>query len=323
MTGHQTMIRSGRRFRITYAVVLVLIGSVHLLGCSEDLTSAPPVELPFTLFGVVNPTADTQAVIVYPVESGALRPIGPEPLDAVVRSTDMQTGEVRAWRDSVVSDGESGFSHIFWADFRAEFGREYEIEAVRSDGSESTSTVSVPRQVSIEETDDGTSRMHVAFRGGPFRLVQLELTYSVGIAGGRAQGCPTVPRPFHYTFSYAGEEIRQEDGWDLVVDLEEYVQLIINFMLIDTRNFELFADPRTRPALVALTLDVTIGDEAWELPRGFLDRRILSHPRTLTNVQNGLGFIGGGYKIEKRLFPSRDAVEDADFYDYLEGRAGC
>ncbi len=303
--------------------IALLIGSVQFLGCSEDITSAPPVDVPFTMFGVVNPTADTQAVIVYPVESGTLRPIGPGPFGAEVRSTDLETGDVRVWRDSVVSDGESGFSHIFWSDFQAEFGRTYEIAATRSDGSESISPVHVPQQVTIEESDEGSRRMRIAFQGGRFRLVRLELTYGVGIASRRGGECPGVRRPFRYTFPYAGTEERSADGWDLTVDLQQYYETMEEFVREDTGNHFLFITQGERLALANLTLDVTVGDETWELPSGFLDRRILSHPGTLTNVENGLGFVGGGYLRQTRLYPSAEAIDDTRFYDYLEGRPGC
>ncbi len=302
---------------------MLVIAASQLLGCLVDPTAAPPVEVPFTLFGVVNPTADTQAVIVYPVEPGLLEPLGPEPLDAAVHSTDLSTGEERLWRDSVVSDGPGNYSHIFWSDFRAEFGRAYRLEAVRSDGARSTVVVDVPELVRVEDHDDGSRSMVVSFRGGGFRLVKVELTYRLGLAASGDAGCENVEPFFGYTFSYAGAEARREDGWDLPVDLAEYVRFMEALVMQDVGNDLLFADRDTRLALIALELRHTIGDETWDPPRGFLDRRILSHPGTLTNVENGLGFVGGGYRDSTRLFPSTDAVEEAGFYDYLAGGEAC
>lgn len=308
MQSHLQMIS-----RLQCMLLCMLMGSFMLLGCSEELPIAPPVALPYTLFGVVNPQADTQAVIVYPVESGTLEPMGPEPLDAVVRSTDVETGEVRIWRDSVVSDGESGFSHIFWSAFRPVYGRAYRIDAVRSDGAEAAASVFVPRMIEVEESDDGTRRMRVTFRGAPFRLVQLEITYSV-----RAQhhGCPQAARTFRYTLPYAGREVRVDDGWELIVDLGEYIPIMEEFVREDTSCYFLFLDG-LRLGLLDLALDLTVGDEAWEVPHGFLDRRILSHPGTLTNVEHGLGFIGAGYRYDMRLVPSAEAVADAGFFDEI------
>ena len=294
----------------------MLLGSLILLGCSEELPIAPPVEMPYSLFGVVNPQADTQAVIVYPVKSGTLEPMGPDPLDAVVRSTDMETGEVRIWRDSVVSDGESGFSHIFWSEFRPAYGRAYRIDAVRSDGAQAGVSVYVPPMIYVEESDDGTRRMRVTFRGAPFRLVQLEITYSV-----RAfhRCCPQAAATFRYGLPYAGREVQIDDGFELIVDLGEYVPILEEFIREDTGCYFLFRDS-LRLRLVDLPLDTTVGDEAWDVPHGFLDRRILSHPGTLTNVEHGLGFIGAGYRYDTRLVPSAAAVNDAGFFDDFAGR---
>lgn len=297
---------------------------VLLLGCSDDLPSAPPVEVPFTMFGVVNPTADTQAVIVYPVESGTLEPTRVEPLDAVVRSTELPSGETRVWRDSVFWDATSGYAHIFWSDFRAEYGQAYRVEVARSDGSKSVATVRVPQQIAVAEQSDTTGIVDLTFRGGTFRLVQLDLTYTVSVAFSNTVECPAVARHFKYTFSHAGEELRQEGGWDLSVDLGQYKDLMEELIRQDTGCFFLMTDRHsTEIALNDLDLRVTFGDEAWDLPPEFLDRLVLSHPGTLTNVENGLGFVGAGYRDRIALTPTREAVDEAGFYDCFENQSGC
>ncbi|MEX0601561.1 MAG: hypothetical protein WD205_13010, partial [Rhodothermales bacterium] len=305
---------------------LALLAVLLLVGCEEEVTNAPPVEEPFTLFGVVSPTSDTQAVAVYPIETGVLEPLGPT-LDAEVTSRELESGDVRVWRDSVVADGQGSYSHIFWSDFRAEYGASYRIEAVGVDGQASSATVRVPEQVTVdltdEVTDDGRGRMRLSFRPGPFRFVRLDLTYAVLVASVEAGECPTASPFFSYTYSYVGEETPADGGWDLEVDLGEHRTMMREFARRDAGNPLLLADQTADLGLVALELDVTIGDEAWDLPHGFLDRRILSHPGTLTNVVNGLGFVGGGYRYQTRLFPSTDAIEEAGYYDYMAGRAGC
>jgi hypothetical protein len=132
------IVESPAEFR-NYIPVLIL-GLLYLLGCSEDVVRPERTDLPFSLYGILNPTEDRQAIVVFPVQH-SLSPLGQEPLDAVVRSTDLETGEVRVWSDSLISDGESGYGHVFWSDFRPAFARAYRIEAIRSDGATSYATV--------------------------------------------------------------------------------------------------------------------------------------------------------------------------------------
>ena len=71
-------------------------------------------------------------------------------------------------------------------------------------------------------------------------------------------------------------------------------------------------------ALRELNLHVIVGDTAWSPPDGDFDFDILAQPGTLQNVQNGFGFIGGGYRVKQPLYPSRKAVEEACFFYDLD-----
>jgi len=75
--------------------------------------------------------------------------------------------------------------------------------------------------------------------------------------------------------------------------------------------------PCPQLVLRALDLRVLIGDQMWDPPGGTFDPNILSQPKTMTNVENGFGFIGAGYRVVAPLFPSREAVEYACFADAL------
>lgn len=89
------------------------------------------------MYGVLTPDRDTQSVRIYlPEDFPTLG--SPEPLDVNVTSTDQQSGERRTWKDSVLVQPNGQYEHVFWSPFRAEFNREYRVEAVRrSDGATS------------------------------------------------------------------------------------------------------------------------------------------------------------------------------------------
>jgi hypothetical protein len=62
-----------------------------------------------------------------------------------------------------------------------------------------------------------------------------------------------------------------------------------------------------------MVLNVLIGDAAWDPPGGVFDPDILSFPSAMSNVENGFGFVGSGYRLSQSLFPPRATVEYACF----------
>ena len=100
---------------------------LFLSGCETDVTAVLGTDRVFTVYGVLTPQADTQKVLVFPIE-GTLRPAQAEPLDARVTSTDLQSGAMQVWRDSLKREANGQYTHIFWSPFRAEYGHTYRLE---------------------------------------------------------------------------------------------------------------------------------------------------------------------------------------------------
>ena len=62
-----------------------------LSGCEEDVVAVLNAEVPFSMYGVLNPLEDTQYVRVFPIE-GTLVPEDPASLEARFTSTHQRTG---------------------------------------------------------------------------------------------------------------------------------------------------------------------------------------------------------------------------------------
>lgn len=70
--------------------------------------------------------------------------------------------------------------------------------------------------------------------------------------------------------------------------------------------------------LLDMELHLIIGSTDWDPPSGRFNADLLSHQSMLDNVENGLGFVGGGYRIVEKLRPSREVVEAACFTFMME-----
>lgn len=315
-----------RRMPAYFCVAVLAFGSVALVGCSEEVSTASPVDHPFTLYGILNPRANTQTIAVFPIEPERLSPRGAEPLDAVVRSTDLTTGAVRIWRDSVVTNEAGRHEHMFWSDFRAEFGRSYLIEAVRpSDGATTSAVAHVPSEVVVLEEDRDHGVFDVHIRGPGHRLVRVDVRYdvrAVGYRDGRSAGCIVTCLTSTYTIRHTGKETRSPDGWVLEVRLGHHVEWLRAWYALENGVTWSNYPNLSRLELTNVSLDVTIGEEAWDPPRGVFDPNVLSQHVTMTNVEKGFGFVGGGYRLTVPVYPAQETLEAAIIVDGLNRPPG-
>lgn len=295
--------------RCSISAICYLLLAAGLSGCNEDLVAREHYEAPFSIYGVLSPQLDTQSIRVYPVED-FLTLGSPSRLEADVFSIDVETDERATWRDSVVVDPKGQFGHIYWAPFRAAYGHRYRVEVIRrSDGARSSAEVRVPDQPEItmlEEENAGSVR--ILIHGDDFRALKPEAEYKVSKPAG-----PVLT----YPVSYQGLEEKTNAGWQV------NVKMVVDAYDI---NFLYNGDAGTLGGscrldfvhLESFRFLVLIGDTAWDPPGGMFNPDLISNPNILRNVNNGFGFLGAGFRIEKKLFPSPDAVADACFIDALE-----
>ena len=301
-----------------------LLLCLGLAACEEDVAGPAGTVEPFSLYGVFNPRLNMQTVLVAPVEDLLVSASG-DALDAVVTSTDLNSGKTHVWRDSVAANAAGQLDHIYVADFRPGYGSRHRMEAVRSDGERSAVAIEIPGNVRIEESDEGTRDLHVrvlGFDDEDFFLVRIEIIYDVAYyAVNKPDSLCENPRR-RYSISRKGAENKIDGGWEFTTDMNILYETMRSWYYIDTRIA--FFNPSTDGlALLGLQLEVTIGESDWNPPGGdFSDDRVLSHPGTLLNVENGYGLVVGGYNDEAALYPSKRAIADTPFFDFLERGGG-
>lgn len=278
-----------------------------LTGCEEDVTAVLGTAQPYSLYGVLTPEADTQWVRVFTVE-GQLEPPPRRLLDAHFTSTNRQTGETVVWQDSLIRDLNDVTSHVFWAPLRAEHDHTYDLAVRRSDGKASSVEVTIPSASELEvlpaEIGNGYATVPVRVTAPVPRLLRTEVVYSLSFAFSREVEGHNIGLRVHYT----GREVQQADGWLIPLDLaQDFIgirQFLSQFGTLNSLYGIRLGDVRMRA--IAATSD-------WYPPEGVFDASVLVEPGTMTNVRNGFGFVGGGYRLEKRWAPDTTAVRAAGF----------
>ena len=292
-------------------VVVIALLLLALAGCEEDVVLVDETERAFTLYGVLNPQRDTQFVHVFPIE-GKLEPPA-QSLAARLMTTDLQTGEVQTWSDSLIQDHDGHNAHVFWRLGRPAYGHAYRLVAEASDGHASEVEVDVPPHVRPRLGEPSLAQGYVlspvVLEGEAPRLVKVEATFW-GRTVERYEGPMPVYVFKEVSLPYDDRPEKAPGGWIVPVNLTQARR-----MLYDAFASGLPRDTLNRHGidLLLITLKLIVASEDWNPPGGTFDPEAMAHPSVMTNVENGFGFVGAGYWIRHQWRPKAEVLEAAGF----------
>lgn len=283
--------------------VLVLIAT--LAGCDATIEPTPGTDRVYTLYGQLDADADTQAVRVIPIAE-TLDSIDPDAIDAAVTSRHEQTGETRVWRDSLVQYPDGTQGHVFFAPFSVDYEDTYRLDVDRSDGAQATVTVTVPPLSTLDSLrrdvrTGGLADYVVGVQGVP-RLSGIVARYTL-------VGDVTPVQTVRHTDLVA----RVDGGWEVAIPFVSDLQRIV-------------ARSETGlVGLIAFEVGVYVSNEAWNADDagGQFDPEVLVEPGTFSNVENGFGFFGAGYRLWRTLLPTSTDRSRAGLCMLNEAQNGC
>lgn len=293
------------RFRAPY---LLLTAALALWGCEEQVNPIDPTSRPFSLYGVVDPTSDRQAVRIFPIE-GALFPAFEAAIDASVISRVLPSGPEVAWTDSSVAYPwyyggqipDTTWGNVFLAEFRPGFGETVEIVVGRSDGRESRVEVEVPERVlSVVEAPvayPANVTLPVRYTGD-VRLLGSWVTYTVS--------SPEATEPWVIRLEHPGPLPAYGSGTAVVsVPISADLGRIYAVTGLQPGTSDIF--------LLDLEIETFLVHPSWYPPGGRFDPELLVDPFVFTNVENGFGYVGSGYMDRLRWPVDQDVAVVAGF----------
>jgi len=275
------------------------------VACEHDVVAVLGTEKPFTLYGILSPQLDTQWVRVYPIE-GRLDPAKPEYLEAHVTSTDLQSGDQRVWKDSLIIEANGMYAHVYWSPFPAAYDHTYRVKARDTDGAVTAADAIVPplTELVIEEpTGKHPILLPVLVKGEAPRLLKIEVVYGFDFKY-------TLPAEKIDTLaiSYDGKQQKVEEGWRININLSADFEKVQRFIEQNGKY-----DLSYGILLTGITIRLIVACEAWDPPEGVFDSEVIVQPGTMSNVDNGFGFVGAGYRLKKTWLPPEDVVRAAGF----------
>ena len=262
-----------------------------LIGCTDSVDPVIESGRAYTLYGLFDAHADTQAVRVFAIE-GTLDLISPEPLGAAVTSTEIGSGIQHEWQESIVQFSNGRFGHVFWAAFRGGYDKTYRLELRRPDNVYTSVQVTMPpaaEPILLDPTLGlGYAVLPVLWRRAP-RLHDIRVSYKTNFGT--------------YEFDYPLDQEVRQDGIEVDIRLSQDARKIFGDL---NRARIPIADLR----LTEVKLTVLVSSSAWTPPGGVYDPDVLIEPGVFSNVENGFGFVGAGYDTLLAFDPA-DSVKIA------------
>ena len=280
-----------------FGLLPILLASVLLTGCEDSVNPFVEEDRYFTVFGYLDTAPDQQFVRVIPLRTD-FAAADETQIDATVTTTELDSGQTTAWRDSVITFPDGTVSHVFHAGFRPIPGRTYELTVSRADGKQSKARTTIPTVTGVE-LDSPTQSTSFVFQKirwtdidfPPFRV---EVWYRFLNFG---PGQPFLDAVIPY--GNVGEEYGkfvQDNKWEVLVRLTSDKEDVTK---------ELGISDDAQPFLMSVGMRLTMTSAEWRPPDGVFDEEILVQPGTFSNVEGGFGFFGSvnQYTYEWTLDP--------------------
>jgi hypothetical protein len=249
-----------------------LLASALAAGCDRPFDPfAENAAGPFSMLGYLDLRADTQWVRVMPIRQTLLGE--PGPVDAIVTLERVGSGRTVTLRDSLHEftnarlDG-AAYAHLFWTTERLEPAATYRLTAARSDGASTTALVRMPPALEFSLLNDpriGFSYALLQVRAE--RVLFADVLYTVSGTGGDPAGSVAVREP--YTIASGGPGLQ---------GIGINVRGLAREGLVDVGRQE---------------IALTVARADWPFPSELPDPGEPVPDTTRTNVENGVGFVGG------------------------------
>jgi hypothetical protein len=286
------MSRRFTSFSIVFSACLSIL--VLATGCEEDLASVTLSDNAFTMYGIMNPLEETQALRVYQIDE-LLTPIKPDPLNATVQSTDLTSGTQVIWKDSVVTFANGKFGHVFWAPITPEHGHTYRLEVSRPGGASASATTTIP-PISEAELQpyivQGFNVLQpVLWKDAP-NLIDIHVRYftNVGV----------------YEYDYNVFQNDVAGGQQVMIEARDDSKIIFQSAIFyGVRSVQ----------LNRMDMRLVVTDKDWTPPGGIFDETVFSVPGTFSNVDAGFGFVGAGYPMSLEWIPSNEFRRELGFVE--------
>ena len=271
---------------IAYVVFSWMVAVTVIAGCESSFEVFGESDAYFSMFGYLDASADTQWVRVEGLQDSLINDT--KPLDAEFSMTHLPSGRRVVWRDSLFDYSGGARAHNLWTDEPILPRETYRLDVVRSDGATSSAVVALPDTFPEPALDTFpfsivnlpnsaivcAKRIDLVLENVD-AFAALQITYRVPTRRGTERT---------FSFSYISDAVFTGSG---VAEVTlEWAKDLLEIATID-REIEV---PQLLQ-LISAELLIAAAGPGW--PDHTLPLETLALPGVATNVEQGLGFVGG------------------------------
>lgn len=296
---------------------LGIVVMASAVGCESNFEPFAESDLTFTILGFLDTDADTQYIRIVPLRQVVDRG-GPDPIDARVTTTDLETGAVVVWRDSVIRFADQSYGHVFWAALNVEPDHRYRIDVERSDGARTFAETHVPPRPGEADSVYGALNESGVFAPlywpGVTNVIDADVSYLVNEIPCNSTGPPKFPPPeeakqafVRYTDDDMG--VLDNNEWRLDMNLRDDRDVVND--VLDVSSIEACV------VIYALLVRLAVPSDDWVPPGGIWDQEVLIQPGTFSNVKGGLGWFGSVARTTVDWQLSLISLRDLNYTQYF------
>ena len=258
----------------------ILLAALALGGCDTDFDPIQQNDRHFSVFGFLDAAADSQFIRISPVRDSIA--LSPQPIDAVVTLEHIDSSQKTVLQDSLF-DFDGRLAYNFWTAEPIEHEAMYRLQVLRSDGAASTATVTLPPAYPDPELLLPPQMGAPISTTAAIRIRNVEYLAALQIV---------------FTFRQPGQPADQAGTFTL--SYLDRVAVLSGSLGVQFRPYnDFFGSVPGCPIVDDVQVMIAATGPEWP---DFLtiDDETQALPDVITNVENGVGFIGG---VSRKTLP--------------------
>jgi hypothetical protein len=287
MPAHCLIVSARPTGRGVAAALIAIAVAALATGCDPSVDAVRGSERTYSVYGLLDPAADTQFVRVEALRDGT--PIGaPDTLDARVTLRQMNGDRAISLRDSFATVGPGIPTYLFWTAAPLSPGATYRLTVERSDGATSSATTTLPSRAPDLRLDEQPLLPCQDARNAGRAEFTVAASGADRLAGAYAL-YPLLDGLIRRA-NFRAVEI-ERDTFRITVDHVDDLEAIGANLLPN----DIGCPPRSAFSSDSVFVAVATAGPDWPAGIDSLSLDALARPDIAQNVENGAGFVGGIY----------------------------
>ena len=267
------------------STALVLLALLGMSACETTFDAFEENDRYYSITGYLDAGVDTQFIRIEPLRDSLL--LGTTPIEVEVTLEHLATGVKKIWNDSLFRFADEVYAHNFWSAEPVQPRETYRLEVRQPDGLTSTALVTLP--------DTFPTPIPPQVLCMSLHSYCLESwVLSIDVKGIKNLAAATAV--YHYLdpdpLAASKCRIHKVPYWREAMPTQDGFRIRIEWR----RDLEAIADIWTAhgrvPFFANFDLFVAVGNDEWPAIAQ-LDQETLFLPDVATNVEHGVGFVGG------------------------------